>query len=309
MNEFIDQYAVNRTDSLARLRSCLIANCIVNAITLFIATPGNTIILVSIWRTQSLHSPSNALLFSLSLTDFLVGTVTQPLYIISRLYFLVTGEDAPRALLYSFDVTSSLLSGVSFITATLISIDRFLVLFLHLRYHYIVTNNKIIVSIFGSWLLSAIWGYTWTQNLRVFYLLGFISSTTCFSLIVLMYFKIYRVIRRHRKDIHNQTHFQVSKSSTRVNFTSYTRSVLNTFIVCLVLFLCYFPYLCTAAAIELTGNSVTKKMSLEVSGTIIFINSSLNPFVYFWRVREFRSAIKETLKRINRNVDHDISSR
>lgn len=298
MDEFIRQYATNQTNSITKLRSCLVANCIVNVISLFVASLGNAVILISIWRTQSLHSPSNTLLFVLSLTDFLVGTVTQPLYIISRIYFLTTKTEGPQELLDTFDVTSSFLSGVSFFTATLISIDRYLALFLHLRYPSVVTNKRISVLIFGSWVLPAIWGYTWICNPRLFYFLGFASSSTCFSIIVAMYCKIYQVVRRHRKHIKNQPHFQETKSSSRANFTSYIRSVLNTFIVCLLLFLCYFPYLCTAALIQLAGHSVSKKMSLEVSGTIIFINSSLNPFVHFWRVKEFRSAIKNTLQRL-----------
>lgn len=298
MDEFIRQYATNQTNSITKLRSCLVANCIVNVISLFVASLGNAVILISIWRTQSLHSPSNTLLFVLSLTDFLVGTITQPLYIISRIYFLTTKTEGPQELLDTFDVTSSFLSGVSFFTATLISIDRYLALFLHLRYPSVVTNKRISVLIFGSWVLPAIWGYTWICNPRLFYFLGFASSSTCFSIIVAMYCKIYQVVRRHRKHIKNQPHFQETKSSSRANFTSYIRSVLNTFIVCLLLFLCYFPYLCTAALIQLAGHSVSKKMSLEVSGTIIFINSSLNPFVYFWRVKEFRSAIKNTLQRL-----------
>ena len=298
MDEFIRQYATNQTNSITKLRSCLVANCIVNVISLFVASLGNAVILISIWRTQSLHSPSNTLLFVLSLTDFLVGTVTQPLYIISRIYFLTTKTDGPQELLDTFDVTSSFLSGVSFFTATLISIDRYLVLFLHLRYPSVVTNKRISVLIVASWVLPAIWGFTWIHNPRLFYFLGFASSSTCFSIIVAMYCKIYQVIRRHRTHIKNQPHFQETTSSSRANFTSYTRSVLNTFIVCVLLFLCYFPYLCTAALIQLAGHSVSKKMSLEVSGTIIFINSSLNPFVYFWRVKEFRSAIKNTLQRL-----------
>lgn len=301
MEEFISlHHETNQTNSIARLRTCLLANCIVNVVSLFIASFGNAVILFSIWQTQALHSPSNTLLLALSLTDFLVGTVTQPLYIISRVYFLVTEKDGPQALQSAFDVISSLLSGVSFITATLISVDRYLVLLLHLRYRCLVTGKKILVFIFGSWLLSSIWGYTWTHNIRLFYVLGFASSTTCFSTIVVMYCKIYRVIRRHRKEICNQVRFDQSQSSSRVNFTSYTRSVLNTFIVCFLLFLCYFPYLCTAAVIQLGGHSLATKMSLEVSGTIIFINSSLNPFVYFWRVKEFQSAIKRTLNRLRK---------
>lgn len=300
MENFILHHWDNQTNTVARLRTCLLANCVVNAIGLFIASFGNAVILLSIWRTKSLHSPSNTLLFALSLTDLLVGTVTQPLYIITRVYFLVTGKDGPLALMSAFDVISGSLSGVSFITATLISVDRYLVLLLHLRYRCLVTNRRICVFILGSWLLSGTWGFIWTQDIRLFYFLGFGSSTTCFSIILLMYCKIYQVIRRHRRQINNQENLKQSSHSiaSRISFPSYTRSVVNTFIVCVLLFLCYFPYLCTAAVIQLGGLSTTKKISLEVSGTIIFLNSSLNPFIYFWRVKEFRSAIKSTLRRL-----------
>lgn len=145
MENFILHHWDNQTNTVARLRTCLLANCVVNAIGLFIASFGNAVILLSIWRTKSLHSPSNTLLFALSLTDLLVGTVTQPLYIITRVYFLVTGKDGPLALMSAFDVISGSLSGVSFITATLISVDRYLVLLLHLRYRCLVTNRRICV--------------------------------------------------------------------------------------------------------------------------------------------------------------------
>ncbi|XP_022796600.1 trace amine-associated receptor 7g-like [Stylophora pistillata] len=310
MEEFILHYSDNQTNTVARLRTCLLANCVVNAIGLFIASFGNALILLSIWLTKSLHSPSNTLLFALSLTDLLVGTVTQPLYIISRVYFLVTGKDGPLALQTAFDAISGGLSGVSFITATLISVDRYLVLLLHLRYRCLVTNRKIFVFILGSWLLSGIWGFIWTQDIQLFYFLGFVSSTTCFTVILLMYCKIYRVIRRHRQEINIQKRLQQSSLSitSRISFLSYTRSVVNTFIVCFLLFLCYFPYLCTAAVIELGGLSTAKKISLEVSGTIIFVNSSLNPFVYFWRVKEFRSAIKSTLRRLTNTRVQQLST-
>ena len=296
MDEFIRLHAANQSNSIVQLRSCLVANCVVTLLSLFIASSGNAIILFSIWRTPSLHSPSNTLLFSLSMTDFLVGTITQPLYFVSRLYYLIMNKDGPQELHDAFDVTSSFLAGVSFITVTLISIDRYVALFLHLRYRYIVTNQRVLVFVFVSWILAAMWGFVWTQNRELFYILGFVSSFTCFSIIMAMYWQIYRVIRRHSKQIKHQP-FPETKSSSRANTASYTRSVINTFLVCFLLFLCYFPYLCTAAIIQFGDHSTSKKISLEVSGTIIFINSSLNPFVYFWRVGEFRSAIKNTLKR------------
>ena len=45
------------------------------------ATIGNLLVLVTIWRSPNLHSPSNTLLFGLALSDLSVGVVSEPLHI------------------------------------------------------------------------------------------------------------------------------------------------------------------------------------------------------------------------------------
>ena len=287
--------------SLATLTIILLVNCVLNAICSFTAALGNTVVLLSIWNTPALHSPSNTLLFSLALSDFLVGLVSQPLYVASRLFYVITQKEGPLALRDAFDVTSSMLSGASFMTATLISIDRYLVLMLHMRYRTLVTTQRLWLLIAGAWLLSSLWGFMWMYSSQVFYLSGIISSAACFYVTSLMYFKIYRVLRRHQAQILVHNRIGAGKRSIQLNFSRYTRSVVNSFYVCFLFFLCYFPYLCTAAIIQLTGHSISKKAVLEFAGSVAFIKSSLNPLVYFWRVREIRIAIKNTLRRVNCN--------
>ena len=283
--------------SLATLRTSLIVNCVVNAMCSLTASFGNTVVLVSIWNTPALHSPSNTLLFSLALTDLLVGILSQPLYVASRLIYIITRKDGPVALQAAFDITSSLFSGTSFMIATIISVDRYLALKLHMRYPALVTSKKLRPVILGAWLLSSVWVFFWFFNPKLFYFSGIVSSAVCFSLTIAMYFKIYRVVRHHEVQIRAQTRIGEDNTSTQLIFSRYTRSVINSFYVCFLLFLCYSPYLCTAAVIQAKGISVTKKIVLEFAGTITFINSSVNPVVYFWRVSEIRMAIRNTLQR------------
>ena len=132
----------NQEDDISTLRTSRLINCILNAICSFPAAFGNGIILIVIWRTPSLHSPSNTLLFGLALTDFLVGSVTQPLKVASSVIYLVSDEEGPVSLTLAFDVLSVVSSASSFFIATAISVDRYLVFYLHMRYQAIVTNKS-----------------------------------------------------------------------------------------------------------------------------------------------------------------------
>ena len=189
------------------------------------------------------------------------------------------------------------LSAASFTIATAISIDRYLAFHLHMRYQAIVTNKKIVVIIALCWFSSSLLGVIWTQNTTAYYVIGITSFIISIVIIVLMYFKIYRIVRRHQAQIQSQAPVGSAKeTSSHLQFARFTKSAVNTFYVCFILFFCFFPYICTAGLIQVTGSSLTKNIALQYTGTIAFINSSLNPIVYFWRLPEIRKAIKKTLK-------------
>ena len=284
-------------DTLATLRTSELVNCVLNGCLSLTAAFGNGLVSFVILRTPSLHSPSSTLLFGLALTDFFVGLVTQPLKVASSATYLVSKEDGPLALKETFDVLSVILTGASFITATAISIDRYLVFYLHMRYQVIVTNKKAIAIIAFSWLFSILFGFIWTQNTKAYYLVAILAFAISFSIIVLMYCKIYRVVRRHRTQIQSQAQVGAEhRASSQLCFARSTKSAMNTFYICFILFLCFFPYICTVGVIHLTGPSLNKYVVLQYTGTMTFMNSSLNPLVYFWRIGEIRMAIKRTLK-------------
>ncbi|XP_022781583.1 adenosine receptor A3-like [Stylophora pistillata] len=285
-------------EDFSSVRTSSLIICILNAICFFPAALGNGIILIAIRRTPSLHSPSNTFLFGLALTDFLVGLVTQPLNVASSVIFLVEKEEGPIALTLAFDFISVVLTAASFMIATAISIDRYLVFYLHMRYQAIVTNKKVVAIVVLCWCLSCLFGVIWTQNTRAHYVIGIASVVISIVIVSLMYFKIYRVVRRHQAQIQSQARFGIAAKevSSHLQFARLTKSAVNTFYVCFILFLCFFPYVFTAGLIQMTGPSLTKRIVLQYTGTIAFINSSLNPLVYFWRLPEIRKAIKRSLR-------------
>ena len=284
-------------EDIAKLRSYTIVNCVINACSSFTAAFGNSAIMFVIWRTPALHSPSLTLLFGLALTDFFVGSLTQPLQVVWSVFYLGSEKGGPRALKGTFDVLSVILSCASFLTAIIISVDRYLVFHLHMRYPMIVTNRKVIIIITLSWLMSSLLGFLWAQSTTVYYLVAILAFAISLLVVVLMYSRIYSVVKRHQAQINTQAQVQTRQHvSWQMNSARWSRSAVNTFYVSFFLFLFYFPYICTAIVIQLTDYSVNKYIALQFTGTITFINSSLNPLVYFWRVAEIRIAIKDTFK-------------
>ena len=134
------------------------------------------------------------------------------------------------------------------------------------------------------WLASAFLSSTFVWNSDLFYIS--ISPVT-WTLAVgnfVVYLKIFLVVRRH----HSQIHLQ-QQGRNRTNLTSVKRlkkSTFNTFLVFILLVCCYLPYSLYLADVDIPYSMVV---------TMFFLNSSLNPLVYCWRVRDLRLAMKRML--------------
>ena len=292
-----NQSAISDED-LAKLRTFHITNCVINACTSLSAAFGNGIVLMTIWKSPSLHSPSNTLLFGLALTDFSVGMFIQPMQVAICLFTLLTKEGSPKELNAAFDVLSVILTAASFGMAIFISIDRYLVFYLHMRYQMIVTTKRVIVFIAFGFLTAGLLSLTWTlDRFKAFYCVVISLFSISFSIMVLMYFNIFRIVRRHQTQIKAQTRMSIQRKDTSLRFLALsTKSAVNTFYVCFFLFLFCFPYNCISIVIQVTGWSVTKYIVLQLAGTVVFMNSSLNPLVYLWRVVEIRKAVQRFLR-------------
>ena len=136
-----------------RLR-CTIAICVVNFLLCFTALFGNSAIILTIWKKSSLHCAANILLTSLAVSDFAVGLISHPLFIANLLMRIRYFSIPPRLLWVSFNVLTTFLSSVSFLTVTAIGMDRLLALQLHLRYRTVVTHFRVRCVIIFIWTYS-----------------------------------------------------------------------------------------------------------------------------------------------------------
>ena len=82
----------------------------------------------------------------------------------------------------------------------------------------------------------------------------------------------------------------------RLNIVQYKKVVSSIFWLQLTLVACYAPFITVSLLRHtlLSGKTVYSLWLFTV--TLVYSNSSLNPFLYCWRIREVRMAVKNTAK-------------
>lgn len=269
----------------------LIINCLLNAALMPVAIVGNALVLVAIIRTPAIRSASMLMICSLAVSDLLVGIMVQPFYIAHHLthgtvLFLLEGSIGHPV------------CGVSFLTITAITVDRFIALHYHLRYATLVTKSRVKHTLLLIWVFSfALLGfYFW--NKRVYRVLLGVIIVICFIVSTFCYFRIYHILRHHLAEIRTQQRaVQSSNAESHHTYTGrFEKSVMSTFVFYIALFTCYFPMY---IFLTLSGLlSMDWHQQWNFSATLVFSNSAINPFLYRWRLRELRVAVDKTARQI-----------
>lgn len=275
-----------------------IANCALNSMLSVFAVIGNTIIICALMRTARSLSASKIFLLGLAISDLGVGLVVQPLYVTAIVEIILDGLVSPSGAQcktkIAFLVVGCFLAGASFFTVSAISFDRFLAISLHLRYREIVTEKKVVITLIVLWSLSAMAaiGYLLMGNITR----EAVSTTfaTIFFMTTSMTFvRIYVAVRRHRLQIYAQQRTAEENYKEIVLSKRKFKSAMNILYLYLVFTACYLPYVCTTIIIATTSHGEALKGFFHITMTLGFLNSSLNPVIFCWRMREIRVYVLE----------------
>ena len=265
----------------------IIINCVLNAPLMLISIPGNALVLAAIMRTPSIRStPHMIMLCSLAVSDLLVGLIAQPIYIAERL-------TKDRFVEHAAEMTGYSLCGVSLLTITAITVDRFLALHYHMRYASLVTESRVKYTLIIIWLINFLLPGFGIWNSRVHRFVVATCTIICLLICIASFMRIYCFIRRHQLQIHAQQQaVQSADAGSNLNVTRFKRSAMNTFVFFIVLIICYLP---SYVLLTLYGLSIKDWQSeWQFADTAVFMNSSINPLLYCWRLRELRTVVVKT---------------
>ena len=260
------------------------------------ATVGNVLVLIALNKVTSICPPTKLLFRCLAVTDLSVGLITQPLFTVT----LLTSFNVHRYVSFILAVSSLVLCGVSLLTSTAISMDRLLALSL-LRYRHVVTLRRVRALIISFWfLIGALVGCLFIFSLNI----SAIAVVMLISLLVsaISYAKIYFRLRHQLLRVQGHVHQRQQLPPngvvpTALNVARYKKTVSAITWVQLGLFACYSPFCATLVLPHLFEFLDANVPPFFLC--LLFLNSSLNPILYCWKIREVKQAVKDTIRQLN----------
>ena len=253
---------------------------------------GNVLILVALHKESSLHSSSKVLYRNLAITDLCVGLIVEPLHVVWSLSVVTERWDTCRHAFQGAFTMAYILCAVSLFTLTAISVDRLLALLLGLRYKHFVTLQRTYLTVLAFWVISIACALMQFWNYLITLWGGYIGISVCLVTSTVSYAKIFFTLRYH---FNNQDQ---PSGTISLNIARYKKAVSGALWVQLMLVLCYLPQGVVDALVTQRGLSSSVYIARSLTVTLLYLNSSLNPILYCWKIRGVRHAVKDTLKQL-----------
>ena len=185
------------------------------------------------------------------------------------------------------------------------SVDRFLAIHLHVRYQEGVTHKRVVAVVISIWVFCLIFPFLmFLIPLDIYSLFNVIYGVIGLIITSMIYVKLYLAVRRHKNQIQVLQVQQVTQAYEVANFAHLMKSTVGIFYVYLVFLLCYLPYLISLVVGEIKGPSIVLKRFSLSAFTIAYINSSLNPVIYCWKMRHIRHAVINILRNMSWQTSH-----
>ena len=202
----------------------------------------------------------------------------------------------------AYHITSTIFAAASFFGVVTLSADRFLAIHLHLRYQELVTKKRVVAAVISIWVFSVflplIVNLGWIPE-KMSVIIFITAQVVCYITTGLLYCKIYAAVRRHTNQIQVLQVQQVATTGEMVNNARLRKTAIGTFYVYLVLLACYLPtFSIYVNDLTVCDQSIFLWHLEWYASTMVYLNSSLNPLIYCWKMRHIRHAVMDIVRNI-----------
>ena len=257
---------------------------------------GNALIVVALQKEYSLHAPSKLLFRTLAITDLCVGIIAGPLTITALLSVVNERWAICRFACVGGVLTSFLLASVTLFTLTAITVDRLLALLLGLRYRQIVTLKRVYITVAVVWILTIIDTALYFLNYLITLWYSYIVVSFCLVILVFSYVRIFLALRHNQIQVQSYVHLRQPSQTVPLNIARYRKTLYSALWVQLALVICYLPNCIMMILTTEKGLTPSVFFGWGFAVALVFLNSSLNPILYCWKIREVRRAVKDTVR-------------
>ena len=273
--------------------------CILNAYFSYSATILNIVAIYAIGKTLSLPKNFKTLLLSLAVSDLGVGLLVQPMYIAKIIDSQQnnTTNDTNNVIDLAFPILVNLFIFASLFGVTALCADRFLAIYLHLRYQELVAYQRVAAVVVSIWVISALISLIrFFIPKNIMYVSFVIIISACIVTATSLSVKLYLTLRRHINQIQVP---QVAQNDQGESVQRKRKSAMASLYVYLVFIVCYLPNDCELIIIANISEPSNSLRHLQFyTLTLAFLNSTLNPLIYFWKMKCIQYTIVGTLRNL-----------
>ena len=241
---------------------------------------GNLLIIILFALNKKLRSKKSLyLVLNMAFADLFLGAVCLPIYVYSLAHGQVKFDEKTPTL---FTIIFLVFAQASFITAALISCERFYAIYWPLKHRQTLSTRAYRLVILTVWTLSIL------GSLFIDFLLQFVSLVALNSLVCLIFVSVLLIISGLNfgvwRKIQKQTvpHHQNRALQRR----RLTKTLLLVSLIALGSWLLHLIYF----LISLLGYRMSNNISLITYFTY-FSNSFINPILYALRIPDFKEAL------------------
>ncbi|KAM9709320.1 trace amine-associated receptor 13c-like [Menidia menidia] len=266
----------------------------------------NLLVIIAISHYRQLHTPTNIILLSLAVSDFLVGFLLMPLEITKTTSCWSLGDFmcALYILLASSIVSSS--SG----NIILISVDRYIAICDPLHYPIRVTMTRMKCGICVCWVFYTACAFfflrdnlmnpgrgntcvgqcTLVTNLVAGIFDVVLNFIVAISVIIALYMRVFIVAVSQARAMHSHTTDTTIQNPRNLAKKSELKAARTLGILVVIYLMCFCPYYCYSfTEVDLASSLYAFFFFLS------YFNSFVNPLIYVLFYPWFRKAIKLTL--------------
>uniref|UniRef100_A0A3Q3QZE0 G-protein coupled receptors family 1 profile domain-containing protein n=1 Tax=Monopterus albus TaxID=43700 RepID=A0A3Q3QZE0_MONAL len=263
----------------------------------------NLLVIISISHFRQLHTPTNLLLLSLAVGDFLVGLLVMPFQILLAEPCWFLGD--LMCVLFYFFLCITLCASV--VNMVLISVDRYVAICDPLHYQTKITQKRVRIFVLLCWIYCAFYiilllydnleqpgrynscygecviNYNGAVDVLLFFIIPVFA-------IIILYMRVFVVAASQARAMRSHVAAVTLQRSVTVTVKKSELKAARTLGILVAVFLmCYCPYYSAA----ISGYAITLGFSMNLVITfMVYFNSCLNPVIYAFFYPWFRKSVK-----------------
>ena len=277
------------------------------AVVALVATCGNLSVVITIIKDplKKLHNPFNYFLLSLALSDFLLGSVTMPLGVATLVQEYLKQE---KTLSKALHMTMFMSGTASLLSLIALSIDRYAAVKYSSKYRQMFTGRRCAIICSCLWIFSFSFPFLYFAWDYIGYMM-FFSHSAIFVALLTMFVTQQRTkkfLQQKNKEMLDNiatsaptTSVQAAEDKERKRETKMSRLYLMILLFFVGIYvpsvvMIYILHFCESC--DCTFRHVLRDLSF----LLISANSCVNPFLYAFRVGNFRLSLTRVFCFCNR---------